>query len=69
MNDQNKEEALFNAAQELPDASFAGQQETFLNIKGVDAVLNAIKHVFVSLFNDRAILVSHVHCSRIFKYF
>jgi pyruvate,water dikinase len=42
-------------AEDLPDASFAGQQETFLNIKGVDAVLTSIKHVFASLFNDRAI--------------
>lgn len=42
-------------AEDLPDASFAGQQETFLNIKGVDAVLVAIKDVFASLFNDRAI--------------
>lgn len=42
-------------AEDLPDASFAGQQETFLNVKGVDAVLLAIKHVFASLFNDRAI--------------
>lgn len=42
-------------AEDLPDASFAGQQETFLNIKGVDAVLSAMKHVFASLFNDRAI--------------
>lgn len=42
-------------AEDLPDASFAGQQETFLNIKGVDSVLVSIKHVFASLFNDRAI--------------
>jgi pyruvate,water dikinase len=42
-------------AEDLPDASFAGQQETFLNIKGIDAVLASIKHVFASLFNDRAI--------------
>lgn len=42
-------------AEDLPDASFAGQQETFLNIKGVDSVLLSIKHVFASLFNDRAI--------------
>ncbi len=42
-------------AEDLPDASFAGQQETFLNVKGVDAVLIAIKQVFASLFNDRAI--------------
>lgn len=42
-------------AEDLPDASFAGQQETFLNIRGVDNVLVAIKEVFASLFNDRAI--------------
>jgi pyruvate,water dikinase len=42
-------------AEDLPDASFAGQQETFLNVKGVDHVLDAIKQVFASLFNDRAI--------------
>ena len=42
-------------AEDLPDASFAGQQETFLNIHGVDNVLTAIKHVFASLYNDRAI--------------
>lgn len=42
-------------AEDLPDASFAGQQETFLNIRGIDAVLQAIKEVFASLFNDRAI--------------
>ncbi len=42
-------------AEDLPDASFAGQQETFLNIKGIDSVLGSIKHVFASLFNDRAI--------------
>lgn len=42
-------------AEDMPDASFAGQQETFLNVKGIDAVMEAIKHVFASLFNDRAI--------------
>ena len=42
-------------AEDLPDASFAGQQETFLNIHGLDNVLAAIKHVFASLYNDRAI--------------
>jgi pyruvate,water dikinase len=42
-------------AEDMPDASFAGQQETFLNVKGYDAVMVAIKHVFASLFNDRAI--------------
>ncbi|MDQ4221976.1 phosphoenolpyruvate synthase, partial [Pseudomonas aeruginosa] len=40
---------------DLPDASFAGQQETFLNIRGVDNVIRAAKEVFASLFNDRAI--------------
>ncbi len=42
-------------AEDLPDASFAGQQETFLNIRGIDAVLVAIREVFASLYNDRAI--------------
>jgi pyruvate,water dikinase len=42
-------------AEDLPTASFAGQQETFLNVRGVDAVLNSIKQVFASLYNDRAI--------------
>ena len=42
-------------AEDLPDASFAGQQETFLNVRGLDNVLLAIKDVFASLFNDRAI--------------
>ncbi len=42
-------------AEDLPDASFAGQQETFLNIHGIDNVLHAIKEVFASLYNDRAI--------------
>lgn len=42
-------------AEDLPDASFAGQQETYLNVQGVDAVLDAAKQVFASLFNDRAI--------------
>ena len=42
-------------AEDLPDASFAGQQESFLNVKGIDNVLHAIKLVFASLFNDRAI--------------
>ncbi|MGO1298543.1 MAG: phosphoenolpyruvate synthase [Vibrio sp.] len=42
-------------AEDLPDASFAGQQETFLNVKGIEAVLEATKHVYASLFNDRAI--------------
>jgi len=42
-------------AEDLPDASFAGQQETFLNVSGLENVLTAIKHVFASLYNDRAI--------------
>ncbi|CCQ44109.1 phosphoenolpyruvate synthase [Pseudarthrobacter siccitolerans] len=42
-------------AEDLPDASFAGQQETFLNIRGVENILLAIKDVFASLYNDRAI--------------
>jgi len=42
-------------AEDLPDASFAGQQETFLNIQGADNALAAIRQVFASLYNDRAI--------------
>jgi pyruvate,water dikinase len=42
-------------AEDLPDASFAGQQETFLNVRGIDAILHAIREVFASLYNDRAI--------------
>ena len=42
-------------AEDLPEASFAGQQETFLNISGIDNLLSAIKEVFASLYNDRAI--------------
>ena len=42
-------------AEDLPDASFAGQQETYLNVRGLDGVLLAVKRVFASLFNDRAI--------------
>ena len=42
-------------AEDLPEASFAGQQETFLNVRGEAAVLKAIHEVFASLFNDRAI--------------
>jgi len=42
-------------AEDLPDASFAGQQETFLNVTGIDDVLHRIKEVFASLYNDRAI--------------
>ena len=42
-------------AEDLPDASFAGQQETFLNVHGIDDVLHKTKEVFASLYNDRAI--------------
>ena len=42
-------------AEDLPDASFAGQQETFLNVSGIDAVLQKMREVFASLYNDRAI--------------
>lgn len=42
-------------AEDLPDASFAGQQETFLNVSGIDDVLHRMKEVFASLYNDRAI--------------
>ena len=42
-------------AEDLPEASFAGQQETFLNVRGVDAVIEKVHEVFASLFNDRAI--------------
>ena len=42
-------------AEDLPDASFAGQQETFLNVHGLDNIMRSIKEVFASLYNDRAI--------------
>ncbi|MBL8362751.1 MAG: phosphoenolpyruvate synthase [Rubrivivax sp.] len=42
-------------AEDLPDASFAGQQETFLNVTGIEQVLHRVKEVFASLYNDRAI--------------
>lgn len=42
-------------AEDLPDASFAGQQETYLNVRGADAVVGKVKEVFASLYNDRAI--------------
>jgi pyruvate, water dikinase len=42
-------------AEDMPDASFAGQQETYLNIVGVPAILDAVRRVFASLYNDRAI--------------
>ena len=49
------QEIAVAAAEDLPDASFAGQQETFLNVRGLDKVIEALHHVFASLFNDRAI--------------
>lgn len=58
---QNGNEALSVAvrssatAEDLPEASFAGQQETFLNVKGIEKVKHLVKEVFASLFNDRAI--------------
>ena len=60
LNQSGTEDASFAVrssatAEDMPDASFAGQQETFLNVRGIDAVMVAIKHVFASLFNDRAI--------------
>ena len=42
-------------AEDLPDASFAGQQETFLNVRGFDNLIEALHQVFASLYNDRAI--------------
>ena len=42
-------------AEDLPDASFAGQQETYLNIKGLENIVDAVREVFASLYNDRAI--------------
>jgi pyruvate,water dikinase len=42
-------------AEDLPDASFAGQQETFLNVRGIEDILHRVKEVFASLYNDRAI--------------
>ena len=42
-------------AEDLPDASFAGQQETFLNVQGIDEILHKMREVFASLYNDRAI--------------
>ena len=42
-------------AEDLPDASFAGQQETFLNVRGIESILTAIREVYASLYNDRAI--------------
>ncbi|MDV3237414.1 MAG: phosphoenolpyruvate synthase [Gammaproteobacteria bacterium] len=48
-------------AEDLPDASFAGQQETYLNVRGIDAVLTAVRRVFASLYNDRAIAYREHH--------
>src|SRR5690606_20454578 len=48
-------------AEDLPDASFAGQQETFLNVTGADDVVHKVKEVFASLYNDRAIAYSVHH--------
>ncbi len=48
-------------AEDLPDASFAGQQETYLHIQGVEAVLDAVRHVFASLYTDRAIVYRAQH--------
>jgi pyruvate,water dikinase len=48
-------------AEDLPDASFAGQQETFLNVRGIEAILEAIRRVFASLYNDRAIAYRSHH--------
>ena len=42
-------------AEDLPEASFAGQQETYLNVSGIDNILNSIRKVYASLYNDRAI--------------
>jgi pyruvate,water dikinase len=56
-DDQNSSFAVRSSAtaEDLPDASFAGQQETFLNVRGIDQILTAIREVFASLYNDRAI--------------
>lgn len=48
-------------AEDLPDASFAGQQDTLLNVKGIDAVLEAVKQIYASLFTDRAISYREHH--------
>ena len=48
-------------AEDLPDASFAGQQETFLNVIGVDALLDAVRRCFASLYTDRAITYRALH--------
>ena len=52
-------------AEDLPEASFAGQQETFLNIRGIESILDAIRQVYASLYNDRAISYRvHQHFDR-----
>lgn len=48
-------------AEDLPDASFAGQQETYLHIQGIDAVLDAVRHVYASLYTARAIVYRRDH--------
>jgi pyruvate,water dikinase len=48
-------------AEDLPDASFAGQQETFLNVRGADEVVDAVRRCFASLYTDRAIIYREVH--------
>lgn len=47
-------------AEDLPDASFAGQQETFLNVKGIDAVLLSIKHVLHHYLMIERLLIAHI---------
>ena len=46
-------------AEDLPEASFAGQQETFLNVRGEEQLLHCVREVYASLFNDRAIAYRH----------
>src|ERR1044071_4781656 len=48
-------------AEDLPEASFAGQHETFLNVQGCDGLLRAVKYAFASLFTDRAIAYRAMH--------
>ena len=50
-------------AEDLPDASFAGQQETYLNIRGTDHLLRTCKRVLASLFTDRAITTASTRAS------
>jgi pyruvate,water dikinase len=67
LSDENNEAAINVAvrssatAEDLPDSSFAGQQESFLNIHGEDALLTSIKACFASLFTDRAIYYRQQH--------